>query len=84
MQHPNNMKLKHGWRRKPLAVPEADDNGQRWTRQSLAVAWHKSERQVDRIRKAGLLGDPVGRVGKTDLYSNAQKLAAERAGLVTP
>jgi len=30
MQHPNNMKLKHGWRRKPLAVPEADDNARAW------------------------------------------------------
>jgi hypothetical protein len=80
MQHPNNVKLKRRWRRKPLTVPEADD-GLRWTRLALAEAWKCSERKVDRLRKSGVLGEPVGRIGKTDLYSDAQKQAAERAGL---
>ena len=55
--------------------------GHRWTRQTLADAWRCSARTVDRIRKKGLLGDPIGRIGKTALYSDEQKLAAERAGL---
>ena len=80
MQHPNNVKLKRRWRRKPLMALETDD-GLRWTRQSLAEAWDCSERKVDRLRKSGVLGEPVGRIGRTDLYSNAQKQAAERAGL---
>jgi hypothetical protein len=87
VQHANNTKpkrpwrrkLKRGWRRTPLVAPE--DDGQRWTRQSLAEAWQCSERKVDRIRKSGMLGEPIGKIGKTDLYSNAQKQAAERAGL---
>ena len=49
--------------------------------ESLAEAWDCSERKVDRLRKSGVLGEPVGRIGRTDLYSNAQKQAAERAGL---
>ena len=80
MQHLNNVKLKRRWRRKPLTTLETDD-GLRWTRQSLAEAWDCSERKVDRLRKSGVLGEPVGRIGRTDLYSNAQKQAAERAGL---
>jgi hypothetical protein len=68
------VKLARGWRRQLAAEP-------RWTRQSLAELWGKSERQVDRMRRAGLLGEPVGRIGKTDIYSDEQRLAAERAGL---
>jgi hypothetical protein len=71
---PNNLPLSRGWRRKPPTP-------QRWTRLSLAEAWQCSERKVDRMRKKGLLGDPVGRIGKTDLYSDEQKLQAEKAGL---
>ena len=70
----HNAKLTRGWRRKLAAPP-------RWTRMSLAELWGKSERQVDRMRKAGLLGEPIGRIGKTDIYSDEQRLAAERAGL---
>jgi hypothetical protein len=80
MQHPNSVKLKRCWRGKPLTALEADD-GLRWTRLALAEAWQCSERKVDRLRKSGALGEPVGRIGRTDLYSNAQKQAAERAGL---
>ena len=64
-----------------LAPLRAAHDGLRWTRQSLAEAWDCSERKVDRLRKSGVLGEPVGRIGRTDLYSNAQKQAAERAGL---
>src|SRR6516164_7659878 len=71
---PNNLPLSRGWRRKPPTP-------QRWTRLALAEAWQCSERKVDRLRKSGALGEPVGRIGRTDLYSNAQKQAAERAGL---
>ena len=81
MQHPNNVKSKRRWRRKPLIVPEADNGRPRWTRLSLAELWRCSDRKVDRIRRAGLLGEPVGRIGRTDLYSDEQRLAAERAGL---
>jgi hypothetical protein len=86
MRHPSNTKLSHRkWRRKPLMVLESDDasadDGLRWTRLALAEAWQCSERKVDRLRKSGVLGEPVGRIGRTDLYSNAQKEAAERAGL---
>ena len=77
MQHPK--KLMSDWRSQPLMMAQV---GMRWTRQSLAVAWQCSERKVDRIRKSGALGDPVGKVGKTELYSDEQKQAAERAGLV--
>jgi hypothetical protein len=80
MQHPNSVKPRWRWRRKPLTVSEAND-GQRWTRLGLAEAWQCSERKVDRLRKSGALGEPVGRIGRTDLYSNRQKQAAERAGL---
>jgi hypothetical protein len=80
MQHPNKVRLKRRWHRRPLTLPEADD-GLRWTRLALAEAWQCSERKVDRLRKSGALGEPVGRIGRTDLYSNAQKQAAERAGL---
>jgi hypothetical protein len=77
------VKLKRHWRRNPLTAPESSDTRPRWTRLSLAEAWRCSERKVDRIRRAGLLGDPVGRIGKTDLYSDEQKQAAERAGLAS-
>jgi hypothetical protein len=80
MQHPNNVKLNRRWRRKPLTIP-AVDGGLRWTRLSLAEAWDCSARKVDRIRKAGLLGDPIGKIGRTELYSDEQKQAAERSGL---
>jgi hypothetical protein len=80
MQHPNDAKLNRRWRRTPLTLPEAD-GGLRWTRLSLAEAWDCSERKVDRLRKSGVLGDPIGKIGRTELYSNAQKQAAERAGL---
>jgi hypothetical protein len=83
MQRPNEVRLKRRLHRKPLAVPEAD-LGLRWTRLALAEAWQCSERKVDRLRKSGVLGEPVGRIGKTDLYSDAQKQAAERAGLAGP
>jgi hypothetical protein len=80
MQHPNSVKPRRRWRRKPLTVSDAE-GGQRWTRLALAEAWKCSERKVDRLRKSGVLGEPIGRIGKTDLYSNEQKQAAERAGL---
>jgi hypothetical protein len=47
---------------------------------ALAVLWKCSERKIDRIRKAGLLGNPVGRIGRTDLYSDQQRRDAEGAG----
>jgi hypothetical protein len=77
----NDLSLSRRWRRKPLAPSETGDVRPRWTRLSLAENWRCSERKVDRMRKAGLLGEPIGRIGKTDIYSDDQKLAAERAGL---
>ena len=77
----NDLSLGRRWRHKPLTVVETGDARPRWTRLSLAEAWRCSERKVDRIRKAGLLGDPIGRIGKTDIYSDDRKLAAEKAGL---
>ena len=55
--------------------------GHRWTTQSLAEAWHCSARTVARIKRKGLLGDPIGKLGKTEIYSDDQKIAAEKAGL---
>jgi hypothetical protein len=76
-------KLKRRWRRKPLLLsdtePEAD--GPLWSRLALAERWRCSDRKVDRMRKAGLLGEPVARIGRTVLYSDQQVRAAERAGL---
>jgi hypothetical protein len=81
MQPSNNVKPKRRWRRKPLVVPKVDDGRPRWTRLSLAELWRCSERKVDLMRAAGLLGKPIGRIGRTDIYSDDQRLAAERAGL---
>jgi hypothetical protein len=33
------------------------------------------------MRKAGLLGQPIARIGRTDLYSDKQRRDAELAGL---
>jgi hypothetical protein len=55
--------------------------GHRWTTQTLANAWSCSTRTVARIKKKGLLGAPIGKIGKTEIYSDEQKLEAERAGL---
>jgi hypothetical protein len=53
----------------------------RWTRLGLAELWDRSDREIDRMRKDGRLGDPIGYVGRSPIWSDEQRLAAERAGL---
>jgi hypothetical protein len=74
MEVMGDVKLERGGRRKPPAVL-------RWTRRGLSEAWDCSERKVDRLRDAGILGEPIGYVGRSPIWSDEQRLAAERAGL---
>jgi hypothetical protein len=71
---PHTVRLERGGHRRPPAVL-------RWTRKGLAECWACSERKVDRLRDAGILGTPIGFVGKSPIWSDEQRLAAERAGL---
>ena len=74
MESMTGVKLERGGRRKPPAVL-------RWTRRGLAEAWDCSERKVDRLRDAGILEAPIGYVGRSPIWSDEQRLAAEQAGL---
>jgi hypothetical protein len=51
----------------------------RWRRKQLAELWSISDRTVDRMRKDGRLGEPVGFIGRIPLFSDEQREAAERA-----
>jgi hypothetical protein len=53
----------------------------RWRRKQLAEHWSVSDRTIDRMRKDGRLGPPVGFIGKMPLWSDEQREAAERATL---
>jgi len=63
-------------RRKALMIEE-----RRWDRLGLAELWACSDRKIDRMRRDGRLGEPVAYVGRSPLWSDEQRLAAERAGL---
>ena len=52
----------------------------RWRRKALADLWAVSDRTVDRMRKDGRLGDPVGYIGRFPIWSDEQREAAERGG----
>jgi hypothetical protein len=77
------MKKLKRWQRRPLLLndTEPEGDGPLWSRLALAERWRCSDRKVDRMRKAGLLGEPIARIGRTDLYSDKQRRDAERAGL---
>jgi hypothetical protein len=51
----------------------------RWRRKQLAEFWSVSDRTIDRMRKDGRLGEPVGYLGKIPLFSDEQRQAAESA-----
>jgi hypothetical protein len=51
----------------------------RWRRMQLAAHWGISDRTIDRMRRDGRLGPPVGFIGKIPLFSDEQRQAAERA-----
>lgn len=53
----------------------------RWDRLSLAELWSCSDRKIDRMREDGRLGEPIAYIGRSPLWSDEQRLAAERAGL---
>jgi hypothetical protein len=59
----------------------SNDSLKRWTRLGLAELWDCSDRKIDRMREDGRLGEPVGYAGRSPLWSDEQRLAAERAGL---
>jgi len=52
----------------------------RWRRKQLADLWECSDRKVDRMARDGRLGEPAFRLGRTPLWTDEQRLAAERAG----
>jgi hypothetical protein len=60
------------------AVPA---EARRWTRDALAQCWNCSDRKIDRMRLDGRLGEPIGYIGRSPIWSEEQRLAAERAGL---
>jgi hypothetical protein len=53
----------------------------RWTRHALAECWRCSDRKIDRMRADGRLGEPIAFIGRAPLWSDTQRLNAERAGL---
>lgn len=57
-----------------------DTAGLRWRRKALAEYWNVSDRTIDRMRVDGRLGEPVGYVGRLPIWSDEQRLAAERGG----
>ena len=50
----------------------------RWRRKALAGYWDVSERTIDRMRRDGRLGEPVGFIGRMPIWSDEQREAAER------
>ena len=50
----------------------------RWRRKALEIYWDVSERTVDRLHKAGKLGDPVY-IGRMPSWSDEQREAVERS-----
>jgi hypothetical protein len=56
-------------------------NLKRWSRFALAELWDCSDRKIDRLRETGLLSEPVAYIGRSPLWSDEQRLAAEREGL---
>jgi hypothetical protein len=65
-------------RRTPFKTAELE---RRWSRWALAEYWNCSDRKIDRMRADGRLGEPIGYVGRSPIWSDAQRLAAEAAGL---
>jgi hypothetical protein len=55
----------------------------RWRRKALADYWGVSDRTIDRMRADGRLGKPCGYVGagRLPIWSDAQRIAAERGEL---
>jgi hypothetical protein len=53
----------------------------RWTRLGLAELWDRSDRDIDRMRKDGRLSEPIGYIGRSPIWSDEQRLAAEQVGL---
>jgi hypothetical protein len=52
----------------------------RWRRRALADFWGVSDRTIDRMRADGRLEQPIGWLGRTPLWSDEQREAAERGG----
>jgi len=50
----------------------------RWRRKALADYWDVSERTIDRMRRDGRLGEPVGFIGRMPIWSDEQREAAEQ------
>ena len=61
----------------PVAPLSAE---RRWRKRALADYWGISERTLDRMRRDGRLGKPVGYVGagRLPIWSDEQRIAAER------
>jgi hypothetical protein len=55
------------------------DTTRRWRRKALADFWGVSDRTIDRMRADGRLAEPVGHLGRIPLWSDQQRVAAERA-----
>jgi hypothetical protein len=70
-------------RRRGYDIYTSDNIGglKRWSRLALAELWDCSDRKIDRMREDGRLGEPIGYVGRSPIWSDEQRLAAERAGL---
>jgi hypothetical protein len=51
-----------------------------WRRVQLAARWQCSDREIDRRRQDGRLGEPALYLGRAPLWTNEQVEAAEARG----